>query len=144
MFLARSFDSSLTSNMVGQCRVPFFPMWFLLTPILVFDSFNYFILPSPMNMIFLLFIVDWLWSLSNYQCYLLCPFPYNTSIFYTFLFILSILSIMSISIHVHFHFDIFCHFYAFLFVLSILFNLSKSVVDYYLFVVHYICPSLFH
>jgi hypothetical protein len=69
-----------------------------------------------------LFIVDWLWSLSisihssilsNYQCYIFYPFLYNMSIFYpfyTFLFILSILSIMSISIHVYFHFHIFFHF----------------------------------
>jgi hypothetical protein len=102
--------------------VPFFPMWFLLTPILVFESFNSFILPTPMNLRLILFIVDRLWSLSisihssilsNYQCYLLCPFPYNMSIFYpfyTFLIILLILSIMSISIHVYFHFHIFCHF----------------------------------
>jgi len=103
MFLTRSFDSSLTSNVVGQCRVPFLPLWFLLTPILVFESFNSFILPTPMNLRLILFIVDWLWSLSisihssilsNYQHYIFCPFSYN----------------MSISIHVYFHFHIFCHF----------------------------------
>jgi hypothetical protein len=75
-----------------------------------------------MSLRLILFIIDWLRSLSisihssilsNYQSYLFCPFPYIMSIFYplyTFLFILSILSILPISIHVYFHFHIFCHF----------------------------------
>jgi hypothetical protein len=113
------------STMVGQWEVLFFPMWFLLTLVLIFESFNYFILPPPMSLRLFLSTVDWLWSLSllsipihspiffNYQSYLFYPFPYTMSIFYpfyTFLFILSILSIVSNSIHVNIHFHIFCHF----------------------------------
>jgi hypothetical protein len=76
-----------------------------------------------MSLRLILFIIDWLRSLSisihssilsNYQSYLFCPFPYIMSIFYplyTFLFILSILSILP---------------------------MSNFVVDYYLFVVHYL------
>jgi hypothetical protein len=115
LFLARSFDNSFTSNMVGQCGVPFFPMWFLLTPILVSKSFYSFILPPPMNEIEFVYcrlIMKFVHFsiLSNYQSYLFYPFLYTMSTFYTFIFIMSILSIMSISIHVYFHFHIFCHF----------------------------------
>jgi len=123
-----------------------------------FWKFQLFYSTTPMNLRLFLFIVDWLWSLSilsisihypilfNYQSCLCYAILYIMSIFYhfyTFIFILSILSIVFNSIHVYVHFHIFYHFCPFLFVLSILSSLSKFVVSYYLFMVHY-CPSLIH
>jgi hypothetical protein len=93
-----------------------------------FWSFNLFVLSTPTNLRLILFIIDWLWSLSisihssilsNYQCYIFCPFSYNMSIFYpsthfySFCQSCPLCPFLSMFISIFIYFVIFMHSYSF-------------------------------